>query len=238
LGLYYKIKRCGIILKGDFIINKKNNSTYSNEPIFLAKIQDEKFAYDLFENGHLYINNMEYFMKNENNSRYDENEGVYSHANNITLKFYDKNNSIKLRGANVKNRRKDFSKCPLYCMSIVNGYNFKNNTIYLDKKFKSLGDHMVLIPYDIFLNKLKKEVYKQEYKIHFGMVNYVNDNYRKHNFMPSNNKKKFSEVFEKDSEYSFQNEYRIFFEFNNTQSDHIDLYLGSFQGEGFIFPFK
>lgn len=235
-----------------FVINKKKYLFYD----WLCKVQTEQFALDLYENGHIYANNLQYFVKGDKDDfRYDSYEAINGYSKgDFKLRFSDGSNNIleleKLgfKAESIVYRNSDILKKPIYCMTTINNKNIlklKNNKykIQLNENLKDLGDYIVLI-YNkkLFIEKLLKKfekTYKKRYKVYYKEVKYKN-------FEKEKNKEPFWEkteknekvVFEKDSKYSYQKEYRIFFDMINDNSDHIDIYLGSLEDCATFYPFE
>ncbi len=171
------------------------------------KFGDKNSIYDLFENGTIYCNPVEYFKKLEDKFRGDIYEGASFIRNyppgqfkmSIAGKQIDKEfNFLKLhiKESYEKTLGNIYS---LFCLSskILKG----DKPIYLDKRLKDFGQYAILIKDNPrFLELIKNALKKKKIVYKLGLVEY----YDKNIYTGS------VDVFNKPLEYSYQNEYRIY----------------------------
>jgi hypothetical protein len=178
--------------------------------ITLIKLGREKDIMDLYENGTIYLNPIDYFRKNEQDSdKGDDYEGV-SKIENLPAGELQ----IFLKGKPLVNRKLRYEKFHIresYPDVLGNIYSFysitskdldKNNGDFIpDKRLKDLGSHFLLI-FDLskFFDMLKSSFNDSGFKYKMGFVNY----YDKENYNGQ------LTVFHKPDNFSYQNEFRIY----------------------------
>ncbi len=171
------------------------------------KFGTKSFIDDLYENGTIYCNSVHYFKTLEDNFRGDNYEGA-SYIKNypqgqfkISIEGKPINKdfnylNLHLKGSYEKTLGNIYS---LYCLSskVLRG----QKPVTIDKRIKSFGDTAILVNDNPkFLSLIEKELEKKRLKYHHGLVKY----YDKHVYTGT------VDVFNKPSEYSYQNEFRIY----------------------------
>lgn len=171
------------------------------------KFGNKSAIQDLFENGTIYCNPIEYFKNLEDKFRGDNYEGVRYIKNyppghfKMTISGKEIDHNFKyfnfhLKGAYEKSLGNIYS---LYCLSSKNLRGDKPFTI--DKRIKSFGDTALLIKDNPkFLNLIEHQLEKKRLHYIHGFVKY----YNKHLYTGP------IDVFNKPNEYSYQHEFRIY----------------------------
>jgi hypothetical protein len=163
---------------------------------------------DLYENGTIYCNSVEYFkMVEDDELRGDNYEGASFIKNYPPGKF-----RISIAGKEVD---QDFNYLNLHIKeayektlgnifslySITSKDTEKRELFKVDLKNKKFGDKFLLIKDNpTFLNLIEQELKKKRLKFKHGFVEY----YDRHKFTGQ------VDVFHKPDNYSYQNEFRIY----------------------------
>lgn len=178
--------------------------------IFLLKFGSHDDIMDLYENGTVYFNSIDYFQNlEEQGLRGDNYEGTFQIRNfteedKITLKIKDPKSgkSFKLYSNNTHLREfyKDV-KGNIYCMySLRLSALIDTERITINNRVKDFGSHFVIINNTKrFLDKVCIELKKKGISYKIGLVNYYD-------------RKKINcelGTFDKPTEFEYQKEYRI-----------------------------
>lgn len=186
---------------------------------------------DLFENGTIYCNPIHFFKTLEDSYRGDNYEGTTYIKNyppgqfkiSIAGKSIDQDFNylnLHLKGAYDKMLGNIYS---LYCLSsnVLRG----DKPVTLDKRLKDFGEYAILIKDNPrFLEKVEKAIQKKKLSYDYGLVKY----YDKHIYTGS------VDVFNKPSEYAYQNEFRIYIQ--RKSDEPIIFNIGNLKEIAEIFP--
>lgn len=178
--------------------------------MFLLKFGQKEHIYDLYENGTIYCQSIDYFQNLEKQGlRGDKYEGTigiknYSEKDNFTLELrpHNSNDRIKVDAKHLHLREfLEDIKGNLFCL-----YALKLDDLTKDKKFKidprvkEFGTHVLFITdWERFLDNIKIELNKQG--IVFGT-----------DFVKYYSKKEINgklDLFNKPLEFEYQKEYRM-----------------------------
>jgi hypothetical protein len=175
------------------------------------KFGSEENITDLFDNGTLYLNTLQYFRSVEDSElRGDRYEGISQ------IKNYPPGNfeipAINFKGKYINiHLKKAFDEVfgniySLYCISsfaIPNPFEFS-----IDERIKGFGSHCLMVmDNQEFLDRIKKALQKRNLKYRHGFVSYY-DRYTKNGAVT---------LFQKTREFAYQNEFRIYVESNATE---------------------
>lgn len=170
------------------------------------KFGSEANILDLYENGTIYMNTIEYFRKVEDGGlRGDSYEGVTRIINSLpgTFKIAGIDREFNYIKAHVKEQHKEIIG-NIYSLYAVSSKGFPNPIDFeLDVRNLRFGTYCLMIkdlPY--FFRKIKKELKRNNYKFHHNFVDYydkdeVNDKIT---------------LFEKPLEFEYQKEFRFYVE--------------------------
>jgi hypothetical protein len=195
--------------------------------LILAKIFScEKYMQD-FIDGKLYMNNIEFFKKDDNvqdYARLDFDEGV-KHFNPKNSEFelnghkFDMNNMVSINLTKQNDMYKNIF-C-MYALSTDENGEFKKDDIYIDEKNKEFGKYVVVLTNPSkFLEKIKKAVEKDRLNTTMGLVEYCNID----DYAGCGDEKL---IFKKLEEYKYQKEYRIAIDTGLTNKEPYVLDIGS-----------
>ena len=172
----------------------------------LLKFGSEKNILDLFENGTIYMNTIEYFRKVEDGElRGDKYEGVSRIINSLpgTLKIQGIDREFKYEKAHVREAHKEVIG-NIYSLYAISSKGFPNPLDFkLDERNLRFGTHCVLIkdlPY--FFDKIEAELKKSNYKFDHGLVDYYDKDEVNREIT----------LFEKPLEFEYQKEFRFYVE--------------------------
>lgn len=175
---------------------------------------------DLYENGTIYINTIEFFKKIEDNDlRGDNYEGASEIINSLpgTFRIPEIDRDIKYEKIHLK---KSFDQIlgniySLYCISskgFPNPLDFK-----IDEKNLRFGTHCLMIKNSqYFFDKIKSELKNNGFYFRHGFVNYYDKD-------KINNKE--LTLFDKPKEFEYQKEFRFYVHNNNLEP--IKIQIGS-----------
>lgn len=175
---------------------------------------------DLYENGTIYINTIEFFKKIEDNDlRGDNYEGTSEIINSLpgTFRIPEIDRDIKYEKIHLK---KSFDQIlgniySLYCISskgFPNPLDFK-----IDEKNLRFGTHCLMIKNSqYFFDKIKSELKNNGFDFRHGFVNYYDKD-------KITNKK--LTLFDKPEEFEYQKEFRFYVHNNNLEP--IKIQIGS-----------
>lgn len=199
--------------------NNKKENTYSI--ISFLKFGQEKYMKDLFYNGNLFFNPIQFFRKFEDNElRGDKYEGVTSIRNLPSgtfeipkLNYKGNYISIHLRESYEHVLGNIYS---LYCIS-SHGWESPND-FKIDHKNKNFGSYCVLIK-DLpkFINLIEKKLTEMNLSFNHGLIDYYDIN--------EVNKK--ITLFEKPLEFEYQKEFRFYID--RESEEPIKISIGSLE---------
>jgi len=170
------------------------------------KFGNEKNITDLFDNGTIYLNTLQYFRTVEDSElRGDRYEGVSSIKNYPpgdfeipAINFKGKYINIHLKNAFDQMLGNIYS---LYCISsftIPNPFEFS-----IDERVKGFGSHCLMVNDNVeFLNRIENALRKRNLKYHHDFISYY-DRYTINGDLT---------LFQKPQEFAYQNEFRIYVE--------------------------
>lgn len=187
----------------------------------LAKIFENKEYMQDFLNGKIYMNSIAYFKVRENNNntaRHDSNESLscYLQPKFISLELngheFNMNNfrdAIKIY--HYSNNSKN-----IFCMwSVSTDNDILRGEIHIDEQNKEFGEHLVVITSaKAFLERIKSAIENIKLNSQMGLVNYYD----------RSTHKIFEEAeiaFNKLSNFSYQQEYRIAIDINTNNEPYI-----------------
>lgn len=183
------------------------------------KFGSEENILDLFENGTIYMNTIEYFRKIEDGElRGDSYEGVSRIINSLpgTFKIPGIDREFNYIKAHVKETYNEVIG-NIYSLYSISSKGFPNPLDFeFDKRNLRFGTHCLMIknlPY--FFKKIEKELKKNNYKFHHNFVDYYDKN--------EVNRK--ITLFEKPLEFEYQKEFRFYVEDNKMKP--IKIQIGS-----------
>lgn len=170
------------------------------------KLGSEENIIDLFENGTIYMNTIEYFRKIEDGElRGDKYEGVSRIINSLPGTFKIKGierefNYIKMHLRESHNEVIG----NIYSLYAMSSKGFPNPLDFeFDKRNLRFGTHCLMIkdlPY--FFNKIEKVLKKNNYKFHHNFVDYYDKDEVNREIT----------LFEKPLEFAYQKEFRFYVE--------------------------
>lgn len=171
--------------------------------VFL-KLGSEENILDLFENGTIYMNTIEYFRKVEDKElRGDKYEGVSRIINSLpgTFKIPGIDREFNYIKMHLRESHKEVIG-NIYSLYSISSKGFPNPLDFeFDKRNFRFGTHCLMIkdlPY--FFKKIKKELKKNNYKFHHNFVDYYDKD--------EVNRK--ITLFEKPLEFEYQKEFRFY----------------------------
>lgn len=207
--------------------NKKEDSYTIG--LFL-KFGAEKHIRDLYENGTIYLNSIQYFRKVEDRElRGDKYEGASKIVNSLPGTFripgidqdfrYEKVQYVMAHEEILGN---------IYSLYCVSSFGFPNPVKFrIDKRMRRFGSHGLLIKDNAyFLERITDELQTNGLKFHHGFVHYYD-------------KEKVSKdltLFEKPMEFEYQKEFRFYVE--NDEIRPIKIQLGSLKNYAEVYSSK
>lgn len=157
---------------------------------------------DLFENGTVHINPIQYFREiEEDGFRGDSYEGVKSIANSLPGHFEIAGNKIDYLSIHLPlSHDKVYGN--IYSLYCVSSYGFETpSDFFVDERVKSFGSHFLLIKQPgEFLKRIEYKLNQLKLNHRFGFVEYYN---------------RFEvngpiHLFQKQDKYEYQKEFRIY----------------------------
>lgn len=188
----------------------------------LIKLGGEKHMRDLYENGTIYINTVDFFRKEKDRYRGDSYEGASEiiNSNNVDLKFPGIEEKIKAQSFHLKSSPKTVygNIYSLYCISSKEFPNLSD--FFFDDRMLEFGTHCVIFT-DItyLLRAVEEELKKRGLEPIWGLVDYYD----------SKADSKKPNVFEKRIEFEYQKEFRLYV--HNPNPEPIKIELGSLKGK-------
>jgi len=178
----------------------QRKSTYTIA-VFLKFGREQDIA-DLFNNGTIYINSIQYFRNIEDGKlRGDQYEGVSDIINSLPGQF-------EVLGKTIPYERLHLPKAfetvygNIYSLYCVSSYGFPSpEDVIIDTRVRNFGSHLIIInqPGE-FLKRIQRSLDLAGLKYHHGFVDYY-DRF-------AINRK--VTLFEKPKEYEYQKEFRIY----------------------------
>jgi hypothetical protein len=195
-----------------------------------VKIGAEEHIKDLYENGTIYINTIEYFRKIEDEElRGDNYEGASEIINSFpgTFKIPGNDRDFKYEKIHTRNSYKEVlgNIYSLYCIS---SKGFPNPLIFkMDKRNLRFGTHSLIVKdNNYFLEKIKSELTKKGYEFHHDFVEYYD----------KNKVSKKLTLFDKPMEFEYQKEFRFYI--HHQRLKPIKIQIGSLKGKAEIIETK
>ena len=194
------------------------------------KLGNEKNIYDLFENGTIYINTIEYFRKVEDEElRGDKYEGVSRVINSLpgTFKIQGIDREFNYVKVHLKESYKEVLG-NIYSLYAISSKGFPNPLDFkFDERNLRFGTHGLMIKdLPLFFNKIENELKKNNLKFSHGFVDYYD-------------KEEVSReitLFEKPLEFEHQKEFRFYVE--NDKIEPIKIQIGSMKDYAEIFKIE
>lgn len=196
----------------------------------LLKLGSEKNILDLYKNGTIYMNPIEYFKKIEDGElRGDKYEGV-SRISNLpqgTFKISDINREFKYEKMHIRETYEEVIG-NIYSLYAISSKGFPNPLDFsFDERNLRFGTHCLVIknlPY--FFERVETQLKKDNYKFNHGFVDY----YDKETI---NGK---VSLFDKPLEFKYQNEFRFYVK--NDKIEPIKIQIGSLKNHSDIFKIE
>ena len=210
------------------IQNKDQTMRDSFYIICFLKFGEEKYIMDLYENGTIYMNSIQFFREFEDDKlRGDSYEGIskianYSHGEFEIpkLNFKGKYQAIHLCESEEVVLGNIYS---LYCIS-SHGWE-KPEDVYIDNKIKEFGSHCLMIKdCKKFINLIKDKLNELNLEFCSGFVDYYDKDKANQNITP----------FDKIMEFEYQKEFRFCVERNSI--DALQFSIGSLKEISELFP--
>lgn len=198
--------------------------------IFFLKLGSEENILDLFENGTIYMNTIEYFRKVEDEElRGDKYEGVSRVINSLPGTF--KIPGIEREFNYIKVHLRESYKEVLgniYSLYSISSKGYTNPLDFeFDKRNLRFGTHGILIKnLSLFFSKIESELKRNNLKFNHGFVDY----YDKEEVC------KEISLFEKPNEFEYQKEFRFYIE--NDKIEPIKIQIGSMKDYAEIFKIE
>jgi len=196
----------------------------------LLKFGSEENILDLFENGTIYMNTIEYFRKVEDGElRGDKYEGVSRIINSLpgTIKIEGIDREFNFIKAHIGEAHNEVIG-NIYSLYAISSKGFLNPLDFeFDKRNLRFGTHCLMIknlPY--FFKKIEKELKKNNYKFHHNFINYYDKD--------EVNRK--ITLFEKPLEFEYQKEFRFYVEDNKMKP--IKIQIGSLKKHSEMFKIE
>lgn len=194
------------------------------------KLGSEENILDLFENGTIYMNTIEYFRKVEDGElRGDKYEGVSRIINSLPgiIKIKGIEREFNFINAHVRERHSEVLG-NIYSLYAISSKGFPNPLDYkFDKRNLRFGTHGLMIKdLPLFFERIENELTKNNYMFHHGLVDYYNKD--------EVNRK--ITLFEKPLEFEYQKEFRFYVE--NDKIEPIKIQIGSMKDYAAVFKIE
>jgi hypothetical protein len=191
------------------------------------KFGSQKNILDLFENGTIYMNPIEYFRTIEDNKlRGDKYEGTLKIINSLpgTFRIPNAEKEISYKKIHLTESY-EVVLGNLYCLYCVSSYGFQNPFGFkIDERNMRFGTHCLMIKDNgYFLDSIERELKKNGYKYYHGFVKYYD----------KNEISKDLTLFDKPNEFEYQKEFRFYVD--NEKVEPIILKVGSLHDKAKIF---
>jgi len=194
------------------------------------KFGSQENIQDLFDDGTIYLNTIEYFRKIEDQGlRGDKYEGASKIINSLpgTFRIPNVDKEFGYKKIHLKESY-EFILGNLYCLYCISSHGFPNSIDFnIDERNLGFGTHCLMIKDNqYFLNSIERELNKNGIKYHHGFVEYYDKDKVSKDLNP----------FEKPTEFEYQKEFR-FYIYNDTISP-ISFRIGSLHGKAEIFKIE
>ena len=191
------------------------------------KFGSEKDIQDLFDNGAIYLNTIEYFRKLEDKElRGDIYEGATKVINSLpgTIRIPNTDRDIKYEKIHLKISY-DSVLGNLYCLYCISSYGFPNPFDFMiDKRNLRFGTHCLMIKDNqYFINSIENKLEKEGFKYKHGFIDYYN----------KDNVSKDLTLFEKPNEFEYQKEFRFYV--YNEKIEPIKIHIGSLHDKAVMY---
>lgn len=195
------------------------------------KIGKEEHIRDLYENGTIYINTIEYFRKIEDGElRGDGYEGASRIINSLpgTFRIPKIDKDFNYQKIHIKESY-DTILGNIYSLYCISSKGFENPFEFrVDNKNLRFGTHCLMIKDNqYFFDKIKSELKNNGYNFRHGFVDYYDKN-------KISNKK--LTLFDKPNEFEYQKEFRFYV--YNEEVIPIKIQIGSLEGVAEIIEAK
>lgn len=213
------------------------SSSTDDQVVFLLKFGNEENIFDLFQNGTIFFNTIDYFQNlEEQGLRGDPYEGTFRITNLfeengilLKIKIPDTRKEVKLFPGNL-HLREFYSdiKGNIYSMYAMKFCEIKNASNYtVDKRVKDFGSHFVIIQKpQVFIDKIQEKLDALKIDYRMGMVNYYDRKKINCKIGP----------FDKPNDYEYQKEFRILL--YRDALDSFSIKLGNLKEFAMIFEVK
>lgn len=188
--------------------------------VFL-KFGQQEHVYDLYENGTVYMNTVEYFRRIEDKElRGDSFEGTIKVINSLpgTFRIPGIDREFKYHKAHIEEAYK-IAFGNIFSLYAISSYGFANPMEFkIDERNRGFGTHCLLIknvPY--FINSLKEQLTNLGFKFSHGFVEYFD----------KDSISKDLTAFDKPLEFRYQKEFRFFVP--NDKLEPISIKIGSLE---------
>lgn len=195
------------------------------------KLGSLKSITDLYENGTIYINTIEFFKKIEDNElRGDSYEGASEIINSLpgTFRIPGFERDFKYEKIHLK---KTFDQVlgNIYSLYCISSNGFPNPLDFqMDEKNLRFGTHCLMIKDNqYFFDKVQTELKNNGFDFRHGFVNY----YDKDKISNKN-----LTLFDKPKEFEYQKEFRFYV--HNKEREPIKIQIGSLEGKAEIIEAK
>lgn len=185
---------------------------------------------DLYENGTIYLNTIEYFKKIEDNElRGDSYEGASEIINSLpgTFQIPNVDRDFKYEKAHIiKSFDQVFGN--IYSLYCISSKGFSNPLDFqMDEKNLRFGTHCLMIKdNEYFFEKIQLELKKNGYKFDHGFINYYDKGAVSKELTP----------FDKPNDFEYQKEFRFYVQ--NDKLESIKIQIGSLMGYSEIIETK
>lgn len=213
-------------------------SQFNNHIAFLVKFIPSEYINSLVNDGHLFMNNVEYFKALENEDialRGDKNEGIAAsyNSNDVIIKLVGQ--EIKAVYGNIDIRKSHDQKTNIYCMAVITAQDVidAGGELKLSEKFKKFGDKALIIPgqnVKEFIARIKNHIglnpdiiSHHEHRTLANKVEYISKDYQGD-----------IGIYRKYNEYSWQHEWRIAIKQTQTLSAYEDFKIGSIKDISYV----
>lgn len=203
----------------------------SDTIMMFIKIGALEHITDLYENGTVYLNSLEYFKKIEDGFlRGDQNEGALSlvNAKNVSAKFSFMNEEDKPINLLNLSYGTYLDLGNLYSLYCISSHGFPNPRDFkFDRRNLEFGSHcLVITKPGEFIDRMKVELNKLNQRFDYGFVKYYEEKVQLEDLGP----------FDKLDVFEYQKEFRFFVE--NAVNEPIKINIGSMKSYAEIFETK
>ena len=209
-----------MIIKG--LTDTAHNCTMN----FFIKFGARNDVVDLYENGTVYINTLQYYRTSEEKQRGDAYEGASRVINSLPGSFEipGLKHTVNYLSVHIKEAH-EYVYGNAYCVFCASSYTFRrSHHFFVHPDNATFGTHGIMIKRpDIFIKKVQDELKRLGYKSKAGFVRYYD-------------KMKFTghpTVFQKPLEFEHQKEFRIYVE--SMKGLPIKIHIGSIKEYSEIF---